>query len=523
MKTRREIIALAGRATLAGALAPRLSLGAAENPSTELGVVVGDPAAAKVGEAILREGGNAIDAAAAAAFAAGIRSPHNSGIGGYGGHAMIALAGGKKITAIDFNSTAPAAARADMFPLDADGRVTGNANTFGWFAAGVPGVPAGLDLALQRYGTRPLRTVLAPALALCESGAHTAPVKGIDDDATAAKRRNDALLALLRSLASRNSTESLYRGDYARTIAAAFKRGGGLVTTDDLAAYHAQEVAPLAIEWNGATIHTVPLTATGLLLLEAFSILKALDWPTLTAPQRAHARVEALRLAWADRLATFGDPAQVRVPVDKFLSPAYARDQAGKVSSALRERRPVPLHVEPSRAGGTTHISAVDRAGNMCAITVTHGGSYGAKVVVPELGIVLGHGMSRFDPRPGRPNSIAPGKRPVTNMCPTIVTRGGSPVLALGGAGGTRIPNSVFEVVLNCVGLGSSLEAAMASPRIQTDGTLALGLDKAHTAADEAFFRGLGYTVARSPNALVSAVTRDATTGRVHGAASGGA
>ncbi len=523
VKTRRELLAFAGRAALAGALAPRLAFAAEEKSAQPFGAVVGDPVAAKIGETVLRDGGNAIDAAIAAAFAAGIRAPHNSGLGGYGGHAMIALAGGKKVTAIDFNSTAPGAARADMFPLDAEGRVVGNTNTIGWLAAGVPGVAAGLDLALQRYGTRPLRAVMAPAIQLCESAAHAAPVKGIDDDAAAARRRNTALLGLLRSIAERNSTDSLYRGDHARTIAQAFNRSGGLVTGDDLASFRARELAPLSLEWNGATIHTVPLTATGLLLLEAFSILKALDWPKLAAPHRAHARLEALRLAWADRLATFGDPEQVRVPVDKFLSPGYARQQADKVASAMREARPVPLNVEPSRAGGTTNISAVDRAGNMIAITVTHGGSYGAKVVVPELGLVLGHGMSRFDPRPGRPNSIGPGKRPITNMCPSIVTRDSVPVFAVGGAGGTRIPNSVFEVVLNTVGLGAPLETAMAAPRLNTDGTLALGLDKFHSEQDRAYFTALGYKVATTPSALVSAVSFDPKTGASKGVASGGA
>ena len=526
--TRREIISLAGKAALVGALAPRLARGAEENSAQAFGAVVGDPIAAKIGETILKDGGNAIDAAIAAAFAAGICTARNSGIGGYGGHAMIALTGGKKITAIDFNSAAPAAARADMFPLDTQGRVVGNANTFGWLAAGVPGVAAGLDLALQRYGTRPLRDVLAPAIQMCEEGRYAAAVKGIDDLAPAGpvppeKRRNLALAALLKTLAARNSTESFYRGDIARTITTAFQSHGGLVTVEDLAAFRARELEPLTLDWNGARLHTVPLTSTGLLLLEACSILKSLDWPKLSAPQRQHARLEALRIAWADRLRTFGDPEQVSVPVEKFLSPAYAGEQVEKISTALRAQQPVPLVVEPSNAGGTTNISATDRHGNMIAITVTHGGSFGSRAVVPELGMVLGHGMSRFDPRPGRPNSVGPGKRPITNMCPTIVTRGGMPVLAVGGAGGTRIPNSVYEVLLNFVGLGASLDAALAAPRVQTDGTLALGLDKAHSPADHAFFKKLGYTVARSPNAYVGAVTRDPMTGESRGAASGGA
>jgi gamma-glutamyltranspeptidase/glutathione hydrolase len=180
----------------------------------------------------------------------------------------------------------------------------------------------------------------------------------------------------------------------------------------------------------------------------------------------------------------------------------------------------VPLDVDPSRAGGTTNISAADRHGNLIAITFTHGGSYGARVSVAELGMVLGHGMSRFDPRPGLPNSPGPRKRPINNMCPTIVTRGGVPVLALGAAGGTRIPNSVYEVLVNYVGLGAPMETAMAAPRLDTNGTLKLGLENKHSAEDEAFFKTLGYATSRTASAYVSAATYDPGTATARGMSS---
>lgn len=535
--TRRELLALTGKAAIASALLPNLSFAATAASSPPAGAVVGDTVGAKVGETMLRAGGNAIDAAIAAAFAACIASPSKCGIGGYGGHAMIALAGGKKITAIDFNSTAPAAARADMYSLDTNGRVKGGVNITGWLAAGVPGTVAGLELALQRYGTRSLREVLAPAIQLCEDGVHVVPVKGIDDASRndprpdseqgsklpPEKRRNLALGGLLKTLATRDSADSFYRGDIAGKIAAAFQKNGGLVTREDLAAYRAREIEPLKLEWNGATLHTVPLPATGLLLLEAFSILKALSWTKLSAPDRLHAKLEALRIAWSDRLHHFGDPDQVSVPVTKLFDRAYAADYAEKISAALKAQKPVTLEVGPSHAGGTTNISAVDRHGNMVAITLTHGGSYGARVSVEELGLVLGHGMSRFDPRPNLPNSPGPRKRPITNMCPTIVTRGGAPVFALGAAGGTRIPNSVYEVLLNIVGLGTPMETAMSAPRLDTNGTLNLGLEKKHSAEDEAFFKNLGYKTSRTASAYVSAVTIEPQTGQARGMSSGGA
>lgn len=534
--TRREMLELSGKVLIAGALAPHLGFARGETSADASGAVVGNVVAAKVGEKILRDGGNAIDAAVGAAFAACIAMPGSCGIGGYGGHAVIGLAGGKKITSIDFNSIAPAAARADMYPLDETGRAKGGVNIHGWLAAGVPGTVAGLQLALERYGTRSLRDILAPAIQLCEEGTRVSAVKGIDDvpllDSAAgsaptvglarAKQRNLALAGLLKTLAARNSVESFYRGDIAAKIAAAFQRHGGLVTREDLAAYRAREVEPLTLEWNGLKLHTAPLTATGLLLLEAFSILKVLDWPRLSAPQRLQAKLEALRIAWADRLRTYGDPEQVKVPIEKFLSRAYAGEAAERVAAAVKARKPVAQEVISSRAGGTINHSATDRHGNMIAVTITHGGGYGAKVVVDELGLVLGHGMSRFDPRPGLPNSPGPRKRPINNMCPTVVTRNGVPVFAVGGAGGTKIPNSIYEVLLNYVGLGAPIETAMAAPRLDTNGTLDLGLERICPAEDEAFFKEIGYKVKRAAGAYVGAVSFDPKTGQSRGIARGG-
>jgi gamma-glutamyltranspeptidase/glutathione hydrolase len=527
------MLAITSKLALAGTLAPSTRLRADERSSGPYGAIVGDPAAVKVGEKILKDGGNAIDAAIATAFAVGIVSPSKCGVGGYGGHAMISLAGGKKTVAIDFDSMAPAATRPDMFPLDAEGNVKGNVNIHGWLAAGVPGTVAGLELALTRFGTRTLRDTLAPVIAMCEEGVYVVPAKGIDDasrndarpdsaqEGRPEKRRNVALGRLLKTLASRNSADSFYRGDIAATIAAAFRRGGGLVTKEDLAAYRARELTPLSIAWNGCVVHAVPVPSSGLLMLEAIAILKALDWAKLSAMQRMHARLEALRIAWADRTRTFGDPDFVQVPVERFLSADYAGEMAGKVSHALQTEKPVPLVVDPSHAGGTTHISAGDRHGNLIAITLTHGGGFGARVAVEELGIILGHGMSRFDPRPGLPNSPGPRKRPLTNMCPALVTRDGHGVLAVGATGGVRIPSGVAEVLFNYVGLDASMEAAMAAPRIDTNGTLDLGIDKRHSAEQEAFLKRLGYTVSRRPGAYAGTVSFDPRTARAEGIGAG--
>lgn len=534
--TRREMLGLTGSLLAAGTLAPQWCFAKREDAAGELGCVIGDEAAAKVGENILRDGGNAIDAAIAAAFAGGVVSPGKCGVGGYGGHAVIATAGGKKITAIDFNSAAPAAARADMFPLEANGKVKKNLNSHGWLAVGVPGTLAGLQLALERYGTRSLRQILAPTIQLCEEGVPIPPVKGIEEffsdphpvsieaEQSSAPKigKNLRLASLLKILAERNSVESFYRGDLARKIAGAFQKNGGLVTREDLAAYHARELAPLTLDWNGLTIHTAPLTSPALMLLEAMHILKTLRWDKMPETPRLHAKLEALRIAWADRFQNFGDPDQIKVPVAQLLSRAHAQVMAKKVRIALREQKPVPLKIDSTLDSGTLNITAADRHGNMIAITLTHGSSYGARVAVEEFGFVLGHGMWRFEPEPGHPNSIAPRKRCITNMCPSIVTRGGQAVLAVGGAGGTRIPNSVYEVLVNFVGLGWPMEKAMDAPRLETIGSLKLGLENGHATNAETFLKKIGYQVAQTYSAYVSAVSFDPTTKKAHGISRGG-
>jgi gamma-glutamyltranspeptidase/glutathione hydrolase len=221
------------------------------------------------------------------------------------------------------------------------------------------------------------------------------------------------------------------------------------------------------------------------------------------------ARLEALRLAWGDRLRLLGDPERVKVPTELLLSEAHARAAAARVTAALKDGRPVPVDTDGRPASGTVHLSAADAQGNLVAVTLTHGESFGARVAVPGLGLLLGHGMSRFDPRPGRHNSVGPGKRPLHNMCPTVVARGGQPVLALGGAGGRRIPNAVFEVLAQFVGRGASPEDAVAAPRCHTEGGLAVVLEARAAEAERDQLRKAGYTVTTGASALIHAVARD--------------
>src|SRR5882724_1345300 len=278
--SRRRMLKRTGQAILLSTLAVPACVAERRSPRVgRPGAIIGEPTGAEVGARVLAEGGNAVDAAVAAALMSCVATPARCGVGGYGGHMTIALASGKKIASIDFNTTAPAAAREDMFPLHDNGEVKGSVNVFGWLAAGVPGTLGGLQLALDLYGTRPFRELVQPAIEIAKSGfvvngAFAAAVRG-----ATARFRNDPgsarlylhngeprkvgeqlpnpeLAELLSTLAQRNSVESFYRGDIALRIAEAFEKNGGLVTTRDLEAYEAMEVEPLRFKWEKFDIFT---------------------------------------------------------------------------------------------------------------------------------------------------------------------------------------------------------------------------------------------------------------------------
>jgi gamma-glutamyltranspeptidase/glutathione hydrolase len=542
--SRREMLRETGAAVLISALGAPFCFSANKNfPRWKYGAVVGENTGMLAAEKILAAGGNAVDAAVAAALAACVAAPSRSGLGGYGGHMIIAPAHGKKIVCIDFNTVAPAAARRDMFPLDEKGAVKNRANFFGWQAMGVPGVPAGLELALKKYGTRTFRQVAGPAIEVAGEGfainrALAGTLKGAAarfakdpasarlylKDGAALKQgdilRNPDLAEMLSLFARENSVESFYRGAIARKIAEAIQKNGGLLTTDDLASYRAREVEPLQLKLRDFTVLTPPLTSGGLTVLQALSFLKALEWkPGGPAGPTAHARLEALRLAWKDRLELFGDPEQTTVPVERLLSASYASEQAEKIRAAVTEQKPINTGLARHLDEGTNNLCAVDRTGNMVAVTLTHGGGFGAQVTVDGLGLTLGHGMSRFDPRPDHPNAPGPRKRPVHNMCPSILLRGGIPVMALGAAGGVRIPNSLFDLLTNYIFFGASMDEAIAAPRLQSTGTLDVAIEPSWPKESAAYLKQIGFKVQTwESSSVVSAVSFDPKTKRCRGA-----
>ena len=506
--------------------------GQAEQPAAPArqGVVIGEPTGEKDGMAMLASGGNAVDAIVTAALTAGVVALPSCGIGGYGGHMTIAMADSGEVVSIDFNTLSPEALAEDRFAPRPDGKVEGQVNQWGWLASGVPGTLAGMDLAISRYGAKSFAEALQPAIGHARNGFRVdaglarsiagAKEQFLEDPGAAALfcpggkplaegdlYQNPDLAAMLEELAAAGSSEPFYRGEIAERIAAAFQENGGIVTAEDFAAFRAEVVEPMRMEWQGHELFTAPLTAGGATIFETLSILDALEFTTIDDEvKRTHSWLEALRVAWRDRLEYFGDPQQVEVPIDRLLSVAYADECAQSVRAAVDEKRPLELELDWLEQVGTIHLSAADAAGNMAALTLTHGGGFGARVVVEGMGLLLGHGVSRFDPRPGKANSPGPRKKPLHNMCPTIVRREGKPVLAVGARGGRRIPNSVLSVLLDFCRDGGSVAKAIAAPRLHVEGGLDMTLDAVWDDSTAAAMRVIGYNVSRSSVAIASAV-----------------
>ena len=242
-------------------------------------------------------------------------------------------------------------------------------------------------------------------------------------------------------------------------------------------------------------------------MLQAMLLLQALKW-TDRDPESAEAvmlQVEAFRYAWQDRLEFFGDPQRGGVRLQELLEPAAIRSAAGQIEKAVAAKQPLAVRVTSRPDQGTINLSAVDRNGNLAALTLTHGGAFGAGVTVPGLGLTLGHGMSRFDPHAGHPNSPGPYLRPLNNMCPTIISKNFRPTFAIGARGGRKIPNAVAEAILQIVARGKSLTEALAAPRLHTEGMLSLQFEKAWPESQIEGLKNCGYAVTTAASATISA------------------
>ncbi|HYE90153.1 MAG TPA: gamma-glutamyltransferase, partial [Terriglobales bacterium] len=447
------------------------------------------------GAEMLAAQGNAIDAAVAALFALTVVEPMMVGIFG-AGHAQVFMPG-RLHTVIDGYTTAPAAARPDMYRPVSDTwpdymEVEGRENAVGVRAAGVPGTLATWCELLPRFGTLDLATVMAPAIRHAEHGfrvtgylseciAETAAdLARFPDSARvflpggAPLAKGDRLVqgdyaATLRAIAS-EGPQTLYGGALGRRVVERMARAGGLITLDDLGRYRTIERAPVKGTYRGFEIAGCPPpTGGGIHLIQILNVLEGFDVRALGfgTVDGIHLLAEVMKIAFADRNAATGDPAFVDVPVARLIAKDYA--SARRAGIDMGKAAAYTAGVAPGSAH-TTHVTVADGDGNVVAATQTINNLFGARAMVPGTGMLLNNTMALFDPHPGHALSVAPGKRMTSSMAPTIVLRDGRPVLALGLPGGVRIFTSVLQALVNLIDHEMSLQEAVEAPRVWTQG-----------------------------------------------------
>jgi gamma-glutamyltranspeptidase/glutathione hydrolase len=468
--------------------------------SAENGMVVtAQQYATRVGVDVLKQGGNAIDAAVAVGYTLAVVYPAAGNLGG-GGFITLQLADGRR-TFIDFRETAPLAATATMF-LDAQGNVIPDLSTRGYLAVAVPGTVAGLEYAREKYGTMPRAKLIAPAIRLAADGylleqgdvdmlreatedfRKDAPSAAIflDGDkpfATGARLVQRDLARTLRSI-SAQGTDGFYKGETAGALLAASKSGGGILTQADLDAYRVRELAPLECDYRGFRIVSAPPPSSGgLVLCEILHILEGYPlseygWGSARA---VHVQIEAMRHAYVDRNHLLGDPAFVDNPLAQLLDKQYAAGiRAGIDPARAGDSARLKPGIERREGTHTTHFSIADRFGNAIAVTYTLNDWFGARVTAKGTGVLLNDEMDDFTAKPGVPNMyglvqneanrIEPGKRPLSSMTPTIVLRDGKPWMILGTPGGSRIITAVTLTMLNVIDYGMDIQEAVDAPRI---------------------------------------------------------
>ena len=459
--------------------------------------------ASEVGVRTLQQGGNAVDAAVATAFALAVVLPSAGNLGG--GGFLVHHGDAAAVTTFDFRETAPSAATERMF-LDAEGAVRDTSNHVGPLAVGVPGTVAGLWLAHQRLGRLPWPDLVQPAIDLAEGGfpstwamrswltdlqderasLYTATRQAFLKDGEALYdtgeifRQPDLARTLIRI--RDEGRDGFYRGETARLIAGFMQEVGGLITEEDLLAYEAVERPPVHGTYRGYDIYGMgPPSSGGVVLIEMLNILESDDVAAMghNSLPYLHLLTEAMRRAYADRARDLGDPDfNPDLPVERLTSKAHAADLRATIdmgAASPSDSTRFSTAYLPGESEETTHLSVVDADGNAVALTYTLEESYGSQITVPGAGFLLNNEMGDFNAVPGLtntrgrigtpPNLIQPGKRMLSSMSPTIVARDGTPVLIVGSPGGRTIINSVLQVILNVIDHGMEIDRAIDAPR----------------------------------------------------------
>lgn len=467
-------------------------------------VVAQEPLAADVGLAVLKSGGNAVDAAVAVGFALAVTHPSAGNIGG-GGFMLVRLANGQTAF-LDFRECAPGKASRDMY-IGPDGKATRD-SIYGWRSSGVPGSVAGFAAASKRFGSKPWADLLAPSIKLARDGypvdqtlaKSLASEKSLGTDPESKRiflnngapfKPGDTIkqpeLASTLERIARDGANGFYQGETAQRIAAEMAKHGGLITVEDLAKYKVQDVTPLTGEYKGFHLITAPPpSAGGVGLLQILGMLRdtGYDKDGPNSPKAVHYEAEAMRRFYADRSEYLGDPDFYNVPVKSLLDPAYL----ARRRNSIDPDHPTPSELVepglpkaalafafPNESTETTHFNVVDEKGNAVAVTYTLNNSYGNGITVPGLGFLLNDEMDDFAAQPGTPNmfglvggdanAIEPGKRPLSSMTPTIITKDGKLFMAVGAPGGSRITTGVAEVILDVLDFGMNPQDAVDLPR----------------------------------------------------------
>lgn len=461
-------------------------------------VVTAQHLATKVGVDVLKKGGNAVDAAVAVGYALAVVYPAAGNLGG-GGFMTIQLADGRK-TFLDFREKAPLAATANMY-LDQDGNVIKGASTTGHLAVGVPGTVSGMEMALSKYGTMKRAAVIAPAIKLAKDG-FVLDQGDIDMFVTATEDfRKDApsaaiflnrgepfkvgekfvqkdLAATLGRIGAQGA-DGFYKGPVGAAIVASSQSGKGILTQADLDQYATRELKPVECDYRGYGIVSAPPPSSGgVIICEILNVLEGYPLKDLgfRSAQAVHYQIEAMRHAYVDRNSYLGDPDFVKNPLDRLLSKDYAAQLRAVIDpNKAGVSKDIKPGVPPHEGSNTTHYSIVDQQGNAVSVTYTLNDWFGAKVTAAKTGVLLNDEMDDFTAKIGVPNlyglvqgeanAIAPGKRPLSSMSPTIVTKDGKPVMVVGTPGGSRIITAVLHTIINVVDYGMNIQEAVDAPR----------------------------------------------------------
>ncbi|MBB1476736.1 gamma-glutamyltransferase [Shewanella sp. SG41-3] len=458
--------------------------------------------ASKIGVDILKQGGNAVDAAVAVAYALAVTLPRAGNVGG-GGFMLVHLAEQHKTIAIDYRETAPAKAHKDIF-LDEQGNAVDKLSREHGLAVGVPGTVMGMELALTKYGTMSMEQVIKPAIKLAKDGILV--TSDLSNSLAGLKSRitqwpssaevfyhadgsnyqvNELFkqpeLAQSLSLIAEKGSKGFYQGETAEKIVSAVQNAGGVMSLTDLANYKVIERQPVRGQYRGYEVVSMPPPSSGgIHIIEMLNVLEQFPIDKLghNTADTLHLMAETMKYAYADRSKFLGDPDFVNVPVKQLISKEYAKSIASKIS--INKTTPsseiLPGKLAPYESDQTTHFSVIDKWGNAVANTYTLNFSYGSGLVAKGTGILLNNEMDDFSVKPGTPNgygliggeanSVQGNKRPLSSMSPTIVMKDGKPFIVTGSPGGSRIINITLQIIMNVIDHNLNIAEATAAARI---------------------------------------------------------